>query len=103
MKYKVDDLDKVTASDYTVQFLMSPEQFTTFKLDYFDETSKIPLIMQLEIYIRDEMEKRIAELYNISTEQYTQVFTETDLRKSDSVQSYLASRRYSRMNESNVT
>ena len=70
LKFQLDDIQKITADDYTVQFMFSPEQFQTFKVELFDENSTIPLIAQFEIFVHDEFEKRIKRLYKLSTENY---------------------------------
>ena len=54
-KYVDWDLKTITAGDYTVEFDISPAFYKEFEDKYLDKTNPIPEIMQLKLYLKDEL------------------------------------------------
>ena len=55
------DVSTITAADYTVEFEISHEMFSTFKNKFYDITNPISEIEQFKLFIKDEMEERLTE------------------------------------------
>ena len=54
------DFNTITAADYTVEFKINQSMYDQFVRDFYDETNPISEIGQCRLYIKEEMEKRLA-------------------------------------------
>jgi hypothetical protein len=61
-KYVEWDLKTITASDYTAMFDFSKAQYELFQANFLDETLPIPEIVQLRMYIKNELEARLSNM-----------------------------------------
>ena len=58
-KYVDWDVKTITAGDYTIEFDINEEFYKAFLDKYHEKSISIPEIMQLRLYIKDELEKRL--------------------------------------------
>lgn len=53
------DFNLVTAADYTVELKISEKAYQTWKKLYYQESNLLSECTQLEIYLKQELEKRV--------------------------------------------
>lgn len=61
-KYVEFDLNTITAGDYTVEFDISPKFYATFVEQYLDKSNPIPEVMQLKLFLKSELERRLTQM-----------------------------------------
>lgn len=61
-KYVEYDLNTVTAGDYTVEFDINEKFYDEFLKNYLDKKNPTPEAMQLKLYIKSELERRLTEM-----------------------------------------
>lgn len=61
-KYVEYDLNTITAGDYTVEFDISQKFYDEFVKNYHDKTNPTPEALQLKLYIKAELERRLTEM-----------------------------------------
>lgn len=61
-KYVDWDINTISAGDYSVEFDINKDFYEEFEKKYLDKTNPVPEIMQLKLYIKDELERRLTDL-----------------------------------------
>jgi len=61
-KYLDQDVNTITAGDYSVEFDLEEKTYTNFKEKYYDEANPMPENAQFKLYVQDEIEERINNL-----------------------------------------
>jgi len=61
-KYVDWDIKTITAGDYTVEFNLNTQFYEKFIESYHDPSNPISEVMQLKLFLKDEIEKRLTEM-----------------------------------------
>lgn len=56
------DVKTITAADYTVEFTISKNMYQYFEEHFLDKGNSMPEIMQLKLFIKDELESRLTDM-----------------------------------------